>query len=204
MHAVCGGVWWWWGGSTGRSARPRGHPQPTHPPTRGPLAPPRHPCLDRPWQEWQTGKQSQHSAAVGQECNPKGGDAPGPTRASGLRGGAPPGEFSFPPDAGSCGLSIGMTDGGVRPPPSKAARPWRWRWRRQPYCYYSVLNTTMRSPTLSLADEENAKCVKTRRSDVMKPAEATGPTEPPAGRQAPGPQGPRTESPQPVSSARRR
>ena len=138
-------------GPTGRSVRLCGHPpNPNQPVTPSPSHhPPPRPCLDRPWQEWQTGKQSQHSAAVGQECNPKGGDAPGPTRASGLRGGAPPGEFSFPPDAGSCGLSIGMTDGGVRPPPSKAARPWRWRWRRQLLC-----NTTMRS--LSLADD--AKC----------------------------------------------
>lgn len=45
--------------------------------------------------------------------------------ASRLWGSAPPEEFSFPPDEGSCGLSIDMTDGGVCPPPSKAVHPWR-------------------------------------------------------------------------------
>lgn len=42
------------------------------------------------------------------------------------RGSAPSMEFSFPPDAGLCGLPIGMTDGDVCPPLSKAARFMRW------------------------------------------------------------------------------
>lgn len=46
--------------------------------------------------------------------------------ASRLRGSAPLKEFSFPSDAGSCGLLIGMTDGGVCPPFSKAVHPWHW------------------------------------------------------------------------------
>lgn len=43
------------------------------------------------------------------------------TGASRLRGSAPPEEFSFPPDAGSCGLSIAFHGGGISPPHSKAA-----------------------------------------------------------------------------------
>ena len=72
-----------------------------------------------PPQEWQTGKR------VATFCCAGIGDRL--TRvtsqnacAQDLRGSAPPKEFSFPPDAGSCGLWIGMTDGGVGPPPSKA------------------------------------------------------------------------------------
>ena len=46
--------------------------------------------------------------------------------ASRLWGSAPPVEFSFPPDAGSCGLSISSQGGGVGPPPSKAVYPRHW------------------------------------------------------------------------------
>jgi len=85
--------------------------------------------------EWQTGKHGQPSAVMGLEQTFLGGDAQRTVdRQQGHRpGGAahPPGSSRFLLMAGSCGLSIGMTNGGVRPPPSKAARPPRW-W--SPFC----------------------------------------------------------------------
>ena len=95
-----------------------------------------HPCcltpMVSPWQEWQTGKHGATFCCGGPGAAIlKGGDAV-PDPASRLRGSGPPGEFSFPPDGGRCGLSIGMTDGGVCPLLSKAAYPWRWwRWPQQ-------------------------------------------------------------------------
>lgn len=74
------------------------------------------------WQEWQTGKQVQHSAAMGLGCpSILSGDTPLIAGSSRPRGSGPPEEFSFPPDAGSCGLLNGMTDGGIGPPPGRAA-----------------------------------------------------------------------------------
>lgn len=72
------------------------------------------PLILSAWWEWQTGKHVQHSAVMGLEQRLMAGD--GRLMAvSRLRGSAPLKEFSFPPDAGSCGLSICMTDGGVLP-----------------------------------------------------------------------------------------
>jgi len=81
------------------------------------------PRVDSAWWEWQTGKHVQHSAVMGLEQRLMGGDAR-LMAVSRLWGSAPLKEFSFPPDAGSCGLSIGMTDGGVLPSAQQGSVPF--------------------------------------------------------------------------------
>lgn len=83
----------------------------------------------------------------------------------------------------SCGLSIGMTDGGASPPASKAACSMRWQSCR-------------------VLSQRGAPSFQTRSPTCGHPVD-TGPTELPARTWALVPC-PRTESPQPVSSARRR
>jgi len=73
-------------------------------------------------QKWQTGKHGvQHSAVMGLEYSSDGNIPVFTEAVSRHWGSAPPEELSFPPDAGSCGLLISCHDGGVCPPPSKAA-----------------------------------------------------------------------------------
>lgn len=60
-------------------------------------------CLT-PWQEWQTGKQGQHSAVMGFWGCPA--VATPPSRASRLWGSGPPEELSFPPDGCSVGHGL--------------------------------------------------------------------------------------------------
>ena len=72
-------------------------------------------------QKWQTGKHGvQHSAVMGLEYSSD-GNVCVTVAVSRHWGSAPPEELSFPPDEGSCGLLIACHDGGVCPPPSKAA-----------------------------------------------------------------------------------
>ena len=79
-------------------------------------------------QEWQTGKHVQHSAVMWEWGGRRVVTPPCPPP-SRLRGGGTPEEFSFPPDADPCGLSIASQVGGVSPPLSKAVwSPCWWSW----------------------------------------------------------------------------
>ena len=105
---------------------------------------------------------------------------------------APPRSCRFLLMRESCGLSIGMTDGDVRPTLSKAV----WSSTpvgvvQNPLCPEQALSRIQRSEASSSSNAETIAMV------------ATGSNERLVGLRAPDPCG-RTESPQPVSSARRR
>lgn len=74
-----------------------------------------------------------------------------------LRGSEAPGEFSFPPDADSCGLSIACHHGGVRPALSKAVRSPCW------WSFHSKRVTPRCAPTKGGSLPESGRSKKKQR-----------------------------------------
>ena len=121
-----------------------GAPQSAPPPSNPPLPTMSLLLLQLCLREWatQAGMANRKASATfccdGLEVLVRDGDIT-QARPSRPRDSGSPEEFSFPPDADSCGLSIGMTDGGVSPPLSKAVwSPHRWTRLFLQQCWCSL------------------------------------------------------------------